>query len=288
MNRFIKKKRYFYCKILLCILLSFILIIGCTMKSSNSFYKDTIGSYSQDNAYLKGLSGSVNVLLEKVVRKLHLSGKGIPVLMYHCIGDDASDAKELYVSPSEFKKQLEYIKSAGYTPIDFRQAVNPKGVKKPVIITFDDGYADNYINAFPLLKEYNFKATIFLISDAIGKKKFLGIPDIQKMQSLIDFQSHSVMHPYLSDISLDKVDYEVRESQRAIEHITGKPVFVFAYPFGNYNQNVVNIVKKYYKYALTTEYGVFYRSFSNAYEIKRKAVLRSTSMKQFVDELKST
>jgi peptidoglycan/xylan/chitin deacetylase (PgdA/CDA1 family) len=107
------------------------------------------------------------------------------------------------------------------------------------------------------------------------------------MQDLVDFQSHSVKHPHLAEVEVDKADYEALESKKAIENITGKPVFVFSYPFGNYNQNVINIVKKYYKYALTTNRGVFYSNGAGAYEIKRIAVLRSTSIKQFIDGLES-
>lgn len=244
-----------------------------------------VRSYSLYKTNLKELSGSGNILIKTLARQRQYGASGIPVLMYHCIGDNSSDAKELYVTSSEFKKQLSYMKDAGYTPIDFNQAGNT--IRRPVIITFDDGYKDNYTNAYPLLKEFNFKATIFLISNAIGKKQYLDISSIKKMQDLIDFQGHSVTHPRLAEIGFNKVDFEVRESKKAIEYITGKPVFVFSYPYGNYNQNVINIVKKYYKYALTTNRGIFYAPPQGAYEIKRIGVVRSTSMKQFINGLES-
>jgi peptidoglycan/xylan/chitin deacetylase (PgdA/CDA1 family) len=264
-----------------------IVLIGYSTKSANSFCKYMVRRSSLYKASIKGILGSDNIQIKSLALKRQNKPNYIPVLMYHCIGDNSSDAKELYVTPLEFKKQLKYLKDAGYTPIDFKQADNTKSIIRPVIITFDDGYKDNYTNAYPLLKEFNFKATIFLISSAIGKKQCLDISNIKEMRDLVDFQGHSVTHPHLAEIELDKVDYELRESQKAIENITGKPVFVFAYPYGSYNQNVINIVKKYYKYALTTNRGIFYANTPSAHEIKRIAVFRSTSMKLFIDRLES-
>lgn len=281
-------KRNIY-KFSICFVLLFILISSVVYlqnKSSNNYFDGLVRSYSSDLYYFNEISGDNNGLIESLAPKRENTTSGIPILMYHCIGDNTTDAKELYVSPTAFRDQMKYIIDSGYTPIDFSQAGNVNGINKPIIITFDDGYKDNYTDAYPILKEFNIKATIFLISDAIGKKTYLNESDISKMQDLIDFQCHSATHRHLSDLRPDEVDYEVRESRNKIEVITGKPVFVFSYPYGNYKRSVIDVVKKYYKFALSINYGMFYTSNpSSFYEINRIAVQRSTSMKQFIDRL---
>ena len=87
----------------------------------------------------------------------------IPVLMYHSISDDKSN---LSVSVNNFERQIQYFYTSGFRTVQFN-SVNKK-IKKPLIITFDDGYKDNLINALPILKKYNFTSICFVVSDHIG------------------------------------------------------------------------------------------------------------------------
>lgn len=271
--------------------LVFILIppsITYLTKRNNNMYNDLVGSYSIDKNYFAEILIDGTIMTKTVLTKGSYVKDSIPVLMYHCIGDNSTSSKELYVSQSEFRNQMRYIRDAGYTPIDFNQTSDLKVIKKPIIITFDDGYEDNYTNAYPILNELKIKATIFLITGTIGKKQYLNKSQIVEMQDLVDFQSHSVNHRYLAKTELDKLDYEFSESKKAIESITKKPVYVFSYPYGNYNQDVIRTVKKYYKYALSINHGFFNPSNSVAnYEICRIAVVRSTNLDQFKNSLGS-
>jgi len=89
----------------------------------------------------------------------------IPILLYHSISDDNS---EISLNVDIFENQIKYLKNNGYKSINFDE-IDHK-VKKQIIITFDDGYKDIYINALPILKKYNFKATCFFVTNLIGQE----------------------------------------------------------------------------------------------------------------------
>ena len=88
----------------------------------------------------------------------------IPVLLYHSISDDNSN---ISLKLNTFENQIMYLKKNGYTSINFNEIDQNK--KKQIIITFDDGYKDVFVNALPILKKYNFKATCFFVTNLIGQ-----------------------------------------------------------------------------------------------------------------------
>ncbi len=179
---------------------------------------------------------------------------GMPVLMYHKIGDypPGSGLKKLWVTTSDFRKQLEYLRDNGYTAIDFRDWRDAeKGIKplpaKPVMITFDDGYMNNYDLAFPLLKEFGMKGCIFLVYETMEKHngwhdpksepwlKMLTWAQIKEMQDsgFIEFGSHTMRHRNLAALPLDEVRWELRESKARLEEKLGCEMVGFAYPYGS-------------------------------------------------------
>lgn len=179
---------------------------------------------------------------------------GLPVLMYHKIGDypPGSKLKKLWVSAADFRKQLEYLKDHGYAAIDFRDWRDAeKGVKplpeKPVMITFDDGYMNNYDIAFPLLKEFGMKSCVFLVYETMEKHnawhdpetepwlKMLTWAQIREMQDsgLVEFGSHTMRHRNLSEIPLDEARWELSESKTRLEEKLGREMIGFAYPYGS-------------------------------------------------------
>ena len=161
-------------------------------------------------------------------------GVAVPVLYYHLIDDNLySPFHSMFVSPPDFANQMKYLKTAGYTVIPLAQIENAGEYSKPVIITFDDGYEDNYTNAYPILKEYNFPATVFLISGFIGKPGYLNNNEILQMQDLVSFQDHTVTHRSLATLSAAEQEYELSASKQAIETLTGQNVFAVAYPNGS-------------------------------------------------------
>ena len=213
--------------------------------------------------------------------------KAVPILYYHAVNDDVWGMAELFVSPKEFEKQMEFLKNNGYTVITFAEIPSANNIQKPIIITFDDGYEDNYTYMYPILKKYNYKATIFLVNDYIDKSAYLKKNQILEMRDLINFQGHTITHPYLTTLKDSDVEYELSQSQILIEGITGMKVNVLAYPIGDYNQRIINITKKYYTYGVLNGGGMYYTGDSN-YEMKRIYVPRNLTIEGFEAKIKAT
>jgi len=181
----------------------------------------------------------------------------IPILIYHSIDDfHGHGAIDLYVSPKNFEEQMTYLRNHGFTLLSFEQWKERSKVKKPIFITFDDGYKNN-LNAFTIfqkLKSDRFKpiGTIFAISEFIGRTNRLSETDLKKMveSGMFSIQSHTATHPDLMKVK--DYEYELKMSKEKIQQITGKPVIALAYPYSLYNKKVVEETKKYYSFGLTT------------------------------------
>ncbi|MDY6349163.1 MAG: polysaccharide deacetylase family protein [Selenomonas sp.] len=200
-----------------------------------------------------------------VVVSLFQSAKGgIPVLNYHQINDTEKNA--LTVNTEQFEAQMKYLSENGYTaitPADMLDAWEngTQLPEKPVIITFDDGYLDNYNHAFPVLEKYQLKATIFLISDYVNTyPNYLTWSAVQDMQQsgLIDFESHTLSHEELTKApDLDEAKHQLTGSKQAIEWNLGKQVNFIAYPCGEYNDDIEQATKDAgYRAAFTVNYGL--------------------------------
>lgn len=184
----------------------------------------------------------------------------IPVLNYHKV-DILNHA--LSVSPQEFEEQMEYLYQKGYHTITPDQLmVYLKSGKplpeKPIMLTFDDGYLDNYTNAYPIMKKYNFTATIFIVTNFIGKDdRFMTWDQIKEMQKNgIVFGSHTANHKSLTSLTREQIVDELGQSRDEITRQLGKPPKYFAYPTGTYNAEIEDLVRKAgYKAAFTIEYG---------------------------------
>ena len=160
---------------------------------------------------------------------------------------------------------MKYLSDNGYhtiTPEDMVDAwENGKELPdKPVIITFDDGYADNYRNAYPILKKYNLQGTIFLISDFVSTyPNYLTWTQAEEMQEsgLINFESHTLSHEQLDSTSPEETWNQVDGSKKALEWHLGKEINFLAYPCGSYDEELQRMVKDAgYKGAFTVNYGL--------------------------------
>ena len=185
----------------------------------------------------------------------------IPVLMYHSISNDKS---HLSVSINNFENQLEYLKNSGYNSISFNEI--HKNINKPIIITFDDGYKDNMINALPILKKYNFVSTCFVVSDLIGRynkwdvghegyvyKELLSKNDlIEWLGHGMSIGSHGKSHISLTTLDEEEVKHEICNSKNIIQDYIGSNIDSFSYPFGQINNFSANTVKEVYKFGVTT------------------------------------
>lgn len=181
-------------------------------------------------------------------------GESAPIaLMYHLILDEPySSLESLFVRPSELRGHIEVLLENGYRFI-FADEYGMYG-EKTVIMSFDDGYVDNYTEMFPIIKEYNVKVTVFMVAGYIGGGEFLSADQIREMSEsgLVSFQSHTYNHRSLKGLTEDELAFEFSESNRIIEDITGRPVRALCYPTGAYDESTLSVAKNYYDFAYTT------------------------------------
>lgn len=188
----------------------------------------------------------------------------VPIIMYHKI-DDSFAVSRLSVSPESFKAQMAFLKSHKYNVVKLEDLVGLVKKKafppKTIAITFDDGYENNYINAYPVLKEFGIQATIFIIPALVGTDGYMTWDQIMEISEsgIVTIGSHSMTHPWLPSQSVQKLDSEIRDSKRAIESHLRKEIFAFSYPLGGFDKNVIEKVRKAgYRIAVATNPGKRY------------------------------
>lgn len=177
----------------------------------------------------------------------------LPALMYHNINDEYDSRNtNVEMSAEDFKNQMMALKEKGYTTILFDEYisyVNGKGKlpEKPILVTFDDGYLNNFTVAYPILKELGMKATIFVVTGRMGVDGVVTYPHFTWEQAkemydsgVIDIQSHTHFHSELVNLSKNDLVLELRKSKFLIEKNLGKKVNVLAFPYGFSNQTVRN------------------------------------------------
>ena len=181
-----------------------------------------------------------------------LPSHGLPILMYHKVGiaPASSQLKKLWVSPAQFRAQLDYLSGHGYQSLTFIELKKLMEEKKPVpsnavILTFDDGYQNNYTEAFPLMREKGFCGVIFLVVESIGGDNRwhdpgteLRIPmltwtQVEEMRKAgFEFGSHTMTHRNLERLNLEEAAKEISESRQALKYRLGAEPISFAYPYG--------------------------------------------------------
>lgn len=219
----------------------------------------------------------------------------IPILMYHYISSapKASDRVrlDLSVSPGNFESELKYLASYSYTSVSLYDIYNALATgaplpPKPVVITFDDGYRDAYVNAYPLLKKYNMTGTFFIVSDFInsGNPAYLTWDMIKEMSDGgMSIESHSRWHPDMRNRQNDFLVYQILGPIEAITAYTGKRPHFFCYPSGRYDAAVIRVLKSADTWAaVTTQQGATY-SLANAMTWARIRVHGSTTLQQFAE-----
>lgn len=210
------------------------------------------------------------------------------ILMYHSVGHNKAF---FTVTPEIFEKQMQVLCNGGYKVISLSELLkrikNKESLKKCVVITFDDGYLDNYENAFPILKKFNFPACIFLVTGLLGKEltnsegislPLLNEQQINEMtQAGIEFMPHTRTHRELVGLSESELNHEIEGSKVS-----------FAYPRGKYDLSTLDfLTAKGWESAVTVEAG----SVSNTdslLTLKRNSVDSSTSLVQFNAKINGT
>ena len=207
-----------------------------------------------------------------------------PIIMYHLIDSARATNKYLYVSPKKLEKDLAYLKKKGYKSLFPEDVFDLEGAKKPVLITFDDGYENNFTNAYPLLKKYKMKATIFVVSDRIGTENYLNEEQIREMSEsgLVRIYSHTRTHADLTELSLDEVEKEFAESNKAIYDITGVEVVAVSYPGGHANGEIFEVAERYYNIGFMV--GGPNASFSRAINLQRQTATEKIEIKKILKD----
>jgi peptidoglycan/xylan/chitin deacetylase (PgdA/CDA1 family) len=192
--------------------------------------------------------------------------------MYHSL-DHIQSAISL--SPQIFGWQMQWLFQNNYTVISLTQLLRHlRGEinlpERAIVITFDDGFASVYTHAFPILQEYGFPATVFLVSEYCEKDNnwssqpafiprlpLLTWPQIQEMdRHQIEFGGHTMTHPRLTTLSEKQIEHEVVVSKQKIEDKLGHAIEQFAYPYGLYNDVVISVIQQYYAGAVTINAGI--------------------------------
>ena len=208
------------------------------------------------------------------------------VLMYHAVGEKPWGLVSLFVRPTEMEEQIEYILDNGYDPIWFSDLAHIEDYDKPVILTFDDGYDNNYTQLYPILQKYHVKATIFVITGKVDKNRYLTREQIREMASsgLVSIESHTVTHPDLTTLSEDELAYEYAQSRLDIARMTGRIPTVVCYPSGENNDLARSVAAEYYKLGIRMTGGVWNTS-SDPMRVNRFYVPRDLTLAQFRGKL---
>jgi peptidoglycan/xylan/chitin deacetylase (PgdA/CDA1 family) len=207
----------------------------------------------------------------------------LPILTFHALDDRSS---VISFPPAVFRHGIARLHESGYKTLRLAEAVNYLQRGKPfpgrsLVITFDDGYQSVFDEAFPVLQQYNMTATVFL---TVGKKSISGLngrlPSLEGRHMLcreeimemyhygIDFGAHTLTHPDLTRLPFDHAQSEILDSKAIIEDTLSAPISCFAYPFGRYDERILEIVKKHFACACSDRLGLA-SSGSNLYALER-------------------
>ncbi|HLR35248.1 MAG TPA: polysaccharide deacetylase family protein [Tissierellales bacterium] len=238
----------------------------------------------------------------------------IPILMYHHIVEEGEETNKITVTNKRFKEDMEYLKNEGYNTISFKELIEFEEGKgdlpdKPIIVTFDDGYENNYKYAYPILKKDNMKATIFILGARMGitnynrdsKYSYMSWEQAKEMQEsgVIEIQPHSYDLHYYKESSkhghgvlpmkketkeehYNRFLEDTEKVMKLIKDKVGSESYVFAYPYGDYNETNEEVLKDLnFKVTLTTRSE--YADISNGlYGLKRINVPSHKKLKELL------
>ena len=228
----------------------------------------------------------------RLAPKFSLPKDRASILMYHSI----SDRKDYFsaVLPEIFNKQMAYLAAKKREVIPLAELVRRARAHEPlggsVVLTFDDGYRDNYMTVFPLLKQYNFPATIFITTDFIGNPEYCSAEELREMHDsgFISIEPHTLSHPKLAKLPRADAEREMCESRRVLQEILGTTPTLFAYPYGNFSDETVGLAREMgFAGAVTVEEGTIGPN-ADPLRLPRNSIDRSTIFEQFRGKVSRT
>lgn len=256
-------KKFKLLTLFLALLFTFTLL-GCSSASSKNSSKETaakkINAAENQTKATAEKKSSEDVLEKEVFNPpFKAVNQGVPVLMYHSIGNDKTNP--VVIPKENLEEQFKYLKDNGYSTITLEDLYNylennAEIPEKSVVLTFDDGYENNYTELFPLLKKYKFRATIFMITSYVDKNAdFLTSAQLKEMDHYgVDIESHTVNHDHLKTLTKEKQLETLSQSKAFLEKLLNKEIKFIAYPYGEYNKDTLSCADAAgYKLALTTD-----------------------------------
>jgi peptidoglycan/xylan/chitin deacetylase (PgdA/CDA1 family) len=211
----------------------------------------------------------------------------LPILCYHNVAEPSESTrfKLLYVNPDKFERHLWTMRRIGLRGVSIGEGMtrlNDGSSRGYVALTFDDGYADTAMAAAPLLKQYGFTATCYIVSGAVGtynrwdadyiqeRKPLMSREQIEQWLSAgMEVGSHSCSHPRLHELAREEALREIAESRVALRNLLGASVNHFAYPFGQFTADTAELVRAAgYSSAVTVVHGVA-RASDDRYRLPR-------------------
>ena len=219
------------------------------------------------------------------------------ILTYHNLGKPPKGAKlkTLFVGREQLKRQVKLLKFMGFNFLSLGDLLLNKNTKKGVLLTFDDAYLDFWENALPTFMELKVRSVIFVPVALVGsynqwdydririKKPIMNWEHIKELHSLgFEIGSHSLTHPYLSKIDPQKAWEEIYTSKVILEDKLGTEIKAFCYPYGDYSQQVRDMVQRAgYSIAFTTRHGSFEES-ENFFEVRRITIFGNDFLPKFL------
>lgn len=223
----------------------------------------------------------------------------VPILMYHHIREPGSSMADRLnqrfdVSPTEFAKQLDFLLANGYTAIDCRtlaaSLLQGKPLPpKPVMLTFDDAWREQYTIAFPLLEQRGMVGVFYVHTGVLSDDPSSGYTTWAELCEMrdagMDIQSHTVSHPSLPSLETSRLEEELRVSKAALEAFFGEECVSVAYPFGDFTERVMVAARQAgYQFAVTTEVGLVHDC-AEPFEVGRTIVTYTDSIDDFAIKL---
>lgn len=242
---------------------------------ARSFYR------TARSALKNGLIGLLNRIVPSG------SGYGV-ILLYHSVGSDAPQS----VSPRRFTRQMAWVRDR-FDVRTLREGLDVRGneSRRPLAITFDDGYRNNHEEAFPVLESLGLPATFFVSTDRVGGSLetwsgSLPMMERSHLRELVEagheVASHGGSHRTLTALSDRELQDEVAGSRRRLERWLSQPVTSFSYPHGRYDERVLRAVRQAgYDRAVTTRENLVRPAETNPFELPRRIIHRSLNLAAF-------
>lgn len=231
--------------------------------------------------------------------------KNIPILMYHQIVEpEFTSPHKIYVTEQRFDEHMNYLKSAGFQSLTFKDLLDFKSnpdrpfPKRPVIISFDDGYENNYTKALPILKKHGLNAVFYLLAnphsynywDADSKAPQLKLMTSQQRKNLaldMEIGSHGFDHKKLSTLSDAQAVHEFESSKAALEQEFGSPILSYAYTYGDRSERDIQLAKRAgYAFAVNTTRGVLHFA-DNPHNLFRVSIFPTDTVSDLKRKTKS-